>query len=475
MDFSNIVFRRQFALNMYKDKKLLLGKMSFAKDFVNDTRGDLYPLLEKSADCAEAVENNRYLVIIGSAKRMLCRFFPYAAYALSVQYASDSAGFCFHLPHAEVNITVQGRALVFTCGEAREKATIPPDIREAWTLLVSCRPGAFDVYFEVNGGARFFRTFACAEFAESNRYADFSNGYAAITVSGSAVVTHAESYLDSGISQADIRPIRYEDGTVMVEQGRIYLTLSIRLQAEMLQGVFSWVPGTAEFELTGALFFDCGDGKWCGDVASSILYHRGEHRWYHWVCAFSHGHILGHAEYDADPRFGVNVIDIELMEKAPAGAAITEFLGFEGDEDPDFFFDAKTGKWRMAVCRCDPAINAYRYMFFESDHPFDGYTCIGQGLDGAETGGSFVKIRGEQLFVCGNDFKSRSDYRIYSKTDMQNAVFDHPDGGFRGWGTLMPIKLGTRTRYFWLTFDRHNGSGYNWSYGNIYCFEAEIS
>ena len=51
--------------------------------------------------------------------------------------------------------------------------------------------------------------------------------------------------------------------------------------------------------------------------------------------------------------------------------------------------------------------------------------------------------------------------------------FDYDDGGFRGWGTIVPLKMGTRTRYFHLTFDRHNASNYNWSYGNLYCFEAE--
>jgi hypothetical protein len=56
---------------------------------------------------------------------------------------------------------------------------------------------------------------------------------------------------------------------------------------------------------------------------------------------------------------------------------------------------------------------------------------------------------------------------------MKNAAFRYPDGGFRGWGCVIPVTLGSRTRYFWLTFDRHNGSAYNWSYGNIYCFEAE--
>ena len=91
----------------------------------------------------------------------------------------------------------------------------------------------------------------------------------------------------------------------------------------------------------------------------------------------------------------------------------------------------------------------------------------------SETGGVFVREKNDLYFVCGNDFHKRSEYRIYSKKEMQTAKFNYPDGGFRGWGCVMPLKLGSRTRFFWLTFDRHNGSDYNWSYGNIYCFEAE--
>ncbi len=71
--------------------------------------------------------------------------------------------------------------------------------------------------------------------------------------------------------------------------------------------------------------------------------------------------------------------------------------------------------------------------------PFSGYRWIGEGDVGEETDGSF----------------------------------DYPDGGFCGWGTVIPVKLGSRTRLFWMTFDRHNGSDYNWSYGNLYCYEAD--
>jgi hypothetical protein len=111
-------------------------------------------------------------------------------------------------------------------------------------------------------------------------------------------------------------------------------------------------------------------------------------------------------------------------------------------------------------------------MFFESDNPFKNFKYIGCGREGAETGGSFVNMNGELFFVCGNDFKKTSEYRIYSKSGMKIANFNYPDGGFRGWGSIIPVKLGSRTRYFWLTFDRHNGSPYGWSYGNLYCFVA---
>ena len=473
MDLFHTEWKRKFSTTLYKDLKLRLAEMSFAKDFVNDRRGDLYPVLEKSDDCAETVTENCYRVMGGRVCRFVCQFFPYGTYELSAKHGGGAAGFVFRLPDAEARVILRDRELVFTCGDAEEKHPLPEYAWEECTLIVGCRPSALDVYFKRNGKPEHSVSFAAESFAESERYERFSGGGALLYVEGEVTVTAVESYLDSGVSLADMRSIRYENGEVMVEQGKIYLTASIRMWEEKFQGVFSWVPGTAEFELTGALFYDSGDGRWCGDVAASVLYHRAEKQWYLWVCSFAHDHVLGHAAFEGDPRFGVNVIDIELMEKAPEGAPIGEFLGFFGDEDPDFYYDETAGLWRMAICRKDPATRSYRYVFFESERPFEGYRVIGQGRDGAETGGSFVKINGAQYFICGNDFHAVSDYRIYHEGGMIRPSFDYPDGGFRGWGTLLPIRMGSRTRYFWLTFDRHGGSDWTWSYGNIYCFEAD--
>ena len=292
------------------------------------------------------------------------------------------------------------------------------------------------------------------------------------TLLENGALSSVRAYLDSGVGIADIRPIRYEDGEIMVERGRVYLTVSIRLVEGHYQGILEWIPGTSALSLVGALFYDLGDGIWSDDVAASLLYHREKRLWYLWACAFSHGHVLCHASFSGDVRFGVNVVDATLMPTAGDGDDRRAFLGFAGDEDPDFYYDAARGVWTMAICRLDGESRSYRYRFFESTEPFSGYRYIGEGVVGAETGGSFVSLEDGKIFVCGNDFHARSDYRIYDKDGMYHPKFNYPDGGFRGWGTLMPIKQGSRTRYYYLTFDRRLGSDFNWSYGNLYCFEA---
>ncbi len=462
----NKKIHRIFSMNMYKNLKLSLGKLTLTNDFVNDKRGNLYPIINKSEDCIEYIKENRHCVEKGTVERFIGQFFPYATYEISFDQLNGKVGFIFNTKTLKASLIYDGSMVEFTDGDKVEKYNLSEKID---TIIVSCRPCAFDLYSFKNDSAYFIHTFTSEMFEKSDKYEEFSTGYVSFAASG-VKITSGSFYIDCGISQADIRPIRYEDGTAIHENGKIFFTVSIRMQARTFQGVFSWVAGTAEFELIGALFFDSGDGRWCGDVATSLIYNRPTDEWYLWVASFSHGHILGHASFKGEPRFGVNVIDIELMKESD-NDNIFMHNGYPGDEDPDMIYVKEVGKWYMAICRKDPKIKAYRYVFFESDKPFENYKYIGCGNDGNETGGSFVKINDQWHFVCGNSFEATSDYRIYNEDGMYNPSFDFCDGGFRGWGTIVPIQMGTRTRYFWLTFDRHNGSDYNWSYGNLYCFE----
>jgi hypothetical protein len=133
----------------------------------------------------------------------------------------------------------------------------------------------------------------------------------------------------------------------------------------------------------------------------------------------------------------------------------------------------------MTVCRLtrdpDGKVN-YRYFLFRSDKPFEGFTAIDHTTSGADTGGTICKIAGRLHLVCGTSFTEHSQYRIYTLPDMQHfepLKKDYPDGGFRGWGTILPVVSGSRIRYYWITFDRHRGQQeYPWSYGNLYYYEA---
>ncbi|MCQ2431688.1 MAG: hypothetical protein MJ175_03700 [Clostridia bacterium] len=343
-------------------------------------------------------------------------------------------------------------------------------------VLVTSRNAFLDCYIDSgNGYAASVHTFEAKGWENLNDQKIIKTVKAGFTVRGCAEVSSVRCYMDCGLKQADIRPIRYEDGRVLMEGGKVYLTMSIRMEASCYSGVFSWVPGTEQFALVGTLFFDRGDGILGNDVASSIIYHRPSGMWYLWICSFTHGHILAHAEMDADPRFGVNVIDYQLMELMHEDDDDTVFRGKPADEDPDFLYDKKTGKWYMTICRIAKTEegNKYRYHLFESDHPFDGYRFVTRSSNGDETGGSLLLRDDGLYFVCGSSFSKRARYHIYHLPDMENPTvptFDYDDGGFRGWGTYIPVKRGTRETIYHLTFDRERGSDFNWSYGNLYCF-----
>ena len=477
MNVLHATFNRKFSMSMYKNMKISLGEMNFLKDFVHDTRGDLYPVVSKSADCTEDIAQNRYCIAGGSVERVIGQFFPFATYEAEADSVRGEMGFVFRLPHAAAFLTVvrdeEKAKIRYICEDHAEECILPTETEEKMTMIVSCRPGSFDVYCRRNSKAEYLTTISEDRFSQSNRCETFREGYVSLLASGSVALAQVSFYLDNGVSIADFRPVKYEDGTVIHEGGKVYFTGTIRLQAGGYQGIFSWVPGTAQFEMTGALYFDCGDGFWRGYLASALVYHREWKKWLIWTSSFEHEHILAYGSFDGEARFGVNVVDVALMEKAGEHGDRTDFLGFKGDEDPDLVYDAEKKRWLLAVCRLDAETRKYVYMFFESDDPFKGFRYIGRGAEGAsETGGVFVRANGELSFVCGNDFDKRSEYRIYSRDGMKNASFRYPDGGFRGWGCVMPLKLGSRTRYFWLTFDRHGGSDYRWSYGNVYCFEA---
>lgn len=478
---NKIKFIRKFSVNFFKNKKLLLGGMEFSKDVKKTERGDKYPLVFSSGEYTETVEGGTYRFDSenGCAARLIGHFVPYATYSVEIAELNGECGFLFVHGNDRVKIALRTdeNGALSVCSDDGKTVKTGKSFVPGMSFLTVARKNFFDVYTDTRGIPEFVCTIDAPAFEHSDGENFFMNTQACLYAGGEAAVKEVSVYMDSGVSQADIRAVRYENGDVIYENGKIFFTASVRLESGGYQGVFSWVPGTAEFELTGALFFDAGDGVWANEVASSLVFDRKTQRWILWVCAFSRGHILGYSVFDGEPRYGRNVIDITLVKPLSENDDDTVFGGKKGDEDPALYYDETEKKWYLAVCRIASG-GGYAYHFFESDSPTGDFKFICRGLPGAETGGSFVKHGGKLYFVCGNGFDENSCYRVYEWGDMsrfEKLQADFPDGGFRGWGTLLTVKQGTRERLYHLTFDRTLGSssGYNWSYGNLYCFEGE--
>ena len=469
-------------MNLSKSLKVPMSAMTFTSDFTVTARGDLYPIIAKDESAEEFVCPSGYSVRGGSAERLLAAFFPFLTAKMTIGAVSGAAGFAFVGPDARCTVTVENdhwsTSVCVAHEGGEERVKIPRDFEGEFALVVTARPGWFDVYISEDGKHSLVKSVSVPSFEKSNYESFYHAAKVHTLLSGECEITSAETYVDCGIGQADIRPFRYENGDVMMENGRVFLTFSARMEAECYQGILSWLPGTSDFKMEGAVFYDVGTAVTHGDVATAYVYHRGEKKWYMWQRSAGAGHVLAKATFDYDIRFGINIVDVEALPHM-TGENINDelLLGKKGDEDPDFMYDETRGKWLFAICRLAEGTKQYQYFFFESDRPDEGYVCIGRGPAGAETGGSIVKLDGKVYFVCGNDYKKMSDYRVYEwgKFDtFTNLKCDFPDGGFRGWATIMPIRYGKRERYFWLTFDRTLMSKtYNWSYGNIYCFEAE--
>ncbi len=530
-------FRRRFSINPYKTLRMKLGEMSCYKNWVDDTRGDPYPAVESNecegAAIAETLPGARYRAENHTGAelfkaRLLGQHFPYATYEITLDELpeNEQGGMgvriaangeegsdytredepCLHILAVRRGEKMRIVKRLSVGGAAANEETVDTDNAYApgMSLIVTARGRFFDVYLKTGNLPVPACTFEVQEMTHILKYSTFVRSTAALLVSlkpGAAVQGAAEFFLEGGVSHADIKCMHYENGMPIMKEGKLFLTMSVRLAAGGFQMVCSWNPSTAELKMEGAFFFDLGDGAWCSDVASTVVYNRKTDEWYVWACAFSHGHILCHAVSFADLRYGIHVLDaermpIEYLEETegqeslavtmggstngrPAVSDDTLFFGKAGDEDPDLVYDEKRGKWQLIFCRNtkDGDDTPYRYYLFESDDPFTGFTFVDRTTAGSNTGGSIIRVNGEKYLLCGSGFDRRACYQLHPLNDLSKYTlmrFDYDDGGFRGWGQLIPVPCGRRTRYVWMTFDRHNGSDYNWSYGNLYVFESDL-
>lgn len=290
--------------------------------------------------------------------------------------------------------------------------------------------------------------------------------------SGQAVVAQAESALSSGIGLADIRAITYEDGSPLLEQGRLWYTMSIRGRAlpHHVQGVFSMNPTVFDIRMEGIIAFDRDDGLLRNEIASHIFYDRQEQLWRGITTGFSafadpseEKQLLA-VESKHDPRFGFSV-----MRATPFGVV--------GDiEDPHILFDSDADKWRMLTCENR---DGYKAILLESEYWNRGYERIAGPVAHNATGTSIQKI-GDTRF-CFSGSQERQIF-IYSYPDLEEVgtlQMDLPPwddaSGTRVWPNVVQLPPDSPYAYVALMMDRYKYPGLegpHWTYGALYLYHG---
>ena len=309
------------------------------------------------------------------------------------------------------------------------------------------------------------------EVASHSTFNVFSN------LEGESTVKGAKSYLSSGVGQADIRLVSYEDLSPCLDEGRLWFTFSCRGLGinQSCQGVMSLDPSLFDPRFEGVIVFDHGDGLLRNDYASHLFYDRKAGEWRAYACDFGgtsftdgrSGTGLVTATSAKDPRKGFSVMKASRVDVGKVNGH---------NEDPCIFFDSQAGKWRLLTSVfTDHSIVSGT---FESDEWNGSFTPLASPIEMNSTGTSIQRV-GDKLycFMGGNgNLRAHSfpDLKLLGELNLDlQPHWPKPAG--RVWASIVPLPEGYPYRYVLLTMDRPNFPGVqgpNWSYGALYYYGA---
>ena len=316
------------------------------------------------------------------------------------------------------------------------------------------------------------------ELRERNRMARYQFALSSSLEAGSAVrILGAKSVISPGTGQADIRAMTDEQGRPLLDDGRLWFTVTMRGRAlpHPMQGVVSLNPSVFDLGFEGLIVFDSGDGLLRNELASHIFRDTESGQWRGWTTGFS---ALGNSKRgeskailavwsDRDPRRGYSI-----MKCKP--------VGIEGaHEDPHGLYDSEAGKWRMLLCE---RAGKYRAAMWESDQWNRGYERIAGPVEMDSTGTMIQEIGGKRYAIFGSAdrkvyIRNYPDLTEAGELKMEMPPWDEKHGT-RIWPNVIPLPDGYPSPYIALMMDRANFPGMpkpNWTYGALYLFHGHVT
>lgn len=297
-----------------------------------------------------------------------------------------------------------------------------------------------------------------------------------LTPHSRVVLQGATAALTPGTGQADIRAITDPEGNALLDEGRLWFTVTVRGRAlpNPMQAVFSLNPSVFDIRFEGIIAFDLGDGLLRNEHASHLFHDPESGEWRGWTTGFSaYGGDGGEDEKTIlavsstrDPRRGFSI-----MSAKP--------VGIDGaHEDPHGIYDSEAKKWRLLLCEKH---EKFRAGMWESDHWERGFERIAGPVPMDSTGTMIQNFDGTRYALYGS-----ADRKVYIATypDLQPAgeldILLPPwkEGiGTRIWPNVIPLPEGYPAPFLALMMDRVNFPGIpkpNWTYGALYLYHGYL-
>ncbi|MFZ4261373.1 hypothetical protein ACFRAE_04980 [Sphingobacterium sp. HJSM2_6] len=490
---SAINFSRQAVERFVFDHRhtLPLAKLDPAKIVGMET---MHPVTHYQADKGSIKLNQQQIQFATTAHAessiWFAGFNPFASYLLDFTFNAKNASFGFEFSNPEkteqffVSLLTQEQEIKGVQFSIKNNQKVLVDSIQKVTneavkifegkLIVQLLGSGVVVYLQENDLPKVIAQFNFNQFLElrsKQRIQKFqSNVYNKIE-NGEFAIKSAESILSTGTGLADIRAITYENGEPILDQGRVWYTMTSRGWGlpHPIQAVMSMSPTIFDLKLEGIIVFDQGDGLWRNEVASHLFYDRKEQLWKGITTGFSayanpkkEKKQLLTIESKKDPRFGFSI-----MKSSP--------FGIIGDiEDPHLLFDEDAKKWRLLTCENK---DGYKAILLESDFWNKEFKTIAGPVPYNSTGTSMQRINGK--LYCFSGSSDRKIY-IYSYPDLKllgQLMMDLPPwdetSNTRVWPNVIELPEGYPNRYLALMMDRHNYPGIqgpNWTYGALYLY-----
>jgi hypothetical protein len=239
----------------------------------------------------------------------------------------------------------------------------------------------------------------------------------------------------------------------LVNWNRIYDT-------QLYQRIYTYDLESKEWEITGTLAFNKGDGLLRQWSASDVFFDRNDEKWKVFTVSHRDDHKLYYGAVIEDPRFGFHEIP----------CAIVDYASVDNEEDPSVIYDSGAGKWRMAICK---AKKGYQTVLMEADSWNGAWKQIGVYTPTSSTGVLIQKIGGERYVFIGRG-KTPCPMVVLTYPGMEKIgelnLSEHSEGK-NIWPAIIPVTRVSGTAYYLFTFDRESWTGSR-TYGNIHWYYA---